>query len=113
MEGPEHTEHGLIAEPVGHVHAVNPGVTVQSDLVRCAACDGPPAIGIAVVWQHDDADQEIGSALLDPSAALSLANSLLAGAPDGGRVRGLCCPYFKVRYRVRPATMTPSTVQIV
>lgn len=74
----EHGEqHELVAQGVGHVHAINPEVVVQADLVRCAACDGPPAIGIAI-GRLEDGGQEIGSALLDPAAALSLANSLIA-----------------------------------
>lgn len=45
---------------------------------RCAACDGHPAIGIAI-GTLEDSGQEIGSALLDPGRGiLSLANAILA-----------------------------------
>ena len=78
-QGDHEGEHYLIAEVLGHVHGINPEVTVQADLVRCAGCiESPPAIGVAVGWTDEDGDRCFGSALLDPGAALSLATTILA-----------------------------------
>jgi len=75
----EHVEHELLAQTVGHVHAINAEITVQADLVSCTVCGGPPAIGVLVGgWTDEEGTAHYSSALLTPEAALSIANTILA-----------------------------------
>ena len=78
MGGEEDREHEFIVDSVGHVRAIDQMITVQTDLVRCT-CGGPPAIGVAVGgWRDEEGVAYYSTALLDPAAALSFANTILA-----------------------------------
>jgi hypothetical protein len=73
----EHGEHHeLTAQSIGHVHTINPEITVSADIVQ-RICGGPHAIGIAVGWR-EDGGQHFGTALLEPATAPSIANAILA-----------------------------------
>jgi len=71
-------EHDLLAETIGHVHGVDPDITVRADLVRCTACGGLPVVGVAIGWTGENGTQCHGGAMLEPGAALSLASMILA-----------------------------------
>lgn len=74
----DHIEHDYESEPICHVHAINPQITVQADVVRCTVHDGSPVVGVAVGWTDDEGAVHYSAALLEPRAALSLANAILA-----------------------------------